>query len=192
MRTRHILCMGVISLIMFVACQSSTGADRPAQELLLPVEQLPPGWETYGSPRSMGPQIGFGDDDDSYVTFNLKDDEHTIARHFVLHYPSTRAAHRSYLKLLPSEFNDSSIAIEAQWETPSELSFISAKAEQSRMACVINLVTGPKQICKMMAQYDNYVVIFSSHTGENTMSLNEFNSVIQYIDEMMSQELQLD
>ena len=114
----QILYMGVIGLIMFVACQTSTGAERPAQELLLPAEQLPPGWETYGSPRPMGPQIGFGDDEDSYVTFNLKNDEYTIARHFVLHHPNTRAAHRNYLKLLLSEFNDNSIAIEGQWETP--------------------------------------------------------------------------
>lgn len=192
MRTRYILSMGVIGLVMFVACQSTLGSDRPAQELLLPVEYLPSGWLTYGSPRSMGPQIGFGDEDDSYITFSLEDDEYTTARHFVLHYPSASAATDSYLKLFSSEFNDNSIAIEAPWETLPELSYTNPKAEQFHMACVTNLVTGPKQICKMMAQYENYIVIFSSHTGPNTMSLSEFNSVIRSIDEIMVKELQLD
>lgn len=140
----------------------------------------------------MGPQIGFGDEDDSYVTFNIEGDEHTIARHFVLHYPSASEASSGYLKLFPSEFNDNSIAIEASWETPPELSFTSTKAEQFRTACVTNLVTGPKQICKMMAQYENYIVIFSSHTSQNSMSLSEFNGVIQVIDDIMVKALQLD
>lgn len=194
MGTRLMLWLGVISLMTLAACQSSAKPDPPTQELLLPLDPLPSTWEISGSPRPMGPStsIGFGDEDDSYINFKLKSSKYIISSHYVLYYPSVRKAEAGYLKESRSGFNDNSIAIDKPWETPAELSYTSTYAEQFRVACTINNVAGPKQVCVIMGQYGQYVTIFHSMIRSDTMSLREFNDVVRFLDEMMVRKLQLD
>lgn len=189
---RLILLTIMITLTTFVACESVTDVDPPTEELLLPTEQLPSTWELSGSPRSMGPHIGFGDQDDAYVNFKLESSKYHIASHFVLYYPSMRKAEAEYLTMTRSEFSDNSIAVDKPWETPIELSYVSSHADQFRVACTINNVAGQKQVCKMMGQYGQYVTIFHSVIRTDTMSLRQFNDIIQFLDGMMVQKLQLD
>lgn len=193
MDSRLILWAGMIGiLIMGVACGALTEPDPPTQELLLSLEPLPRSWEISGSPRPMGPDIGFGDKDDHYVNFKLKSSKYIISSHFVLFYPNARKAGTGYLEMSRSEFNDNSIAVDKPWETPPELSYASSHADQFRAACTINNVAGPKQVCEIMGQYGQYVTIFHSVIGPDTMSLNEFNDVIRFLDEKMVRELKLD
>jgi hypothetical protein len=58
------------------------------------------------------------------------------------------------------------------------------------MACTINNVAGQKQVCKMMARYGQYITIFHCVIRPETMSLQEFNNVVKFIDEMMVRKLQ--
>ncbi len=193
MLTGYKLCMFIcVCLIFLAACQPDTGPSPAARDLLLPIEALPEHWELAVTPRPMGPNIGFGDEDDSYASFKLKDDKFIISDHFLLHYPNARRAEAGYQKEYGSEFNDSSIAVNQPWETPPELSYTSPYAEQFRVACTINNVAGPKQVCKVMGQYGRYVSIYYSIIREDTMTLEEFNSVVQTIDENLAQALQLE
>lgn len=192
MKTRLILLTIMITVGTFVACESVTLPDPPTEDLLLPIEQLPSTWEVSGSPRSMGPHIGFGDEDDAYVNFKLKGSKYNISSHFVLYYPSMPKAEAEFLAMSRSNFNDNSIAVDEPWETPIELSYVSSHADQFRVACTINNVAGQKRVCKMMGQYGQYVTIFHSVIRSDTMSLRQFNDVIQFLDKMMMEKLQLD
>lgn len=192
MRIYLFLWLSVMIGLLLSACQFAAVPDPPTQELLLPLSQLPSSWELSGVPRPMGAGIGFGDKDDTYISFKLKGDKYIISDHFVLHYPGVRQAEKGYLDLHRSHFNDNSIAVDAPWQTPTELSYTSSYANQFRMACTINNVAGPKQVCEVMGQYGQYVLIFYSIIRPDTMSLSEFNDVAQFLDEMMVMKLELD
>ncbi|MBE7528202.1 MAG: hypothetical protein HS099_00515 [Ardenticatenaceae bacterium] len=178
-------------MLTMVAYRSSPEHNLTTQDLLLPLEALPSTWEISGSPRPMGPGIGFGDEDDTYISFKLKSDKYNIAYQFMLHYPNIRQAEKGYLDLHRSHFNDNSIAVDVPWQTPAELSYTSSYADQFRIACTINNVAGPKQVCQVMGQYGQYVLIFHSVIRPDTMSLSEFNGVAQFLDEMMVKKLAL-
>ncbi|MCA9898952.1 MAG: hypothetical protein KC433_12245 [Anaerolineales bacterium] len=181
----------LIGMLSITSCQSPSKQDLATQDLLLPLEILPPSWELSGAPRPMGPSIGFGDEDDTYISFKLQSEKYIISDHFVLFYSNENQANNGYEDLYRSEFNDNSIAIDTLWQTPPELSYTSSYAAQFYMACTINNVAGPKQICKVMGQYGKYVTIFYSIIQSDTMSLSEFNDVAQFLDEMMVQKLGL-
>lgn len=185
--TLRLLLLIALSGTMLAACQPLHEPDPTAEELLLPLSQLPATWEVSGSPRPMGPHIGFGDEDDYYISFKLKSSKYIISDHFVLSYPSVRKAEAGYLKLFPAQFNDYSIAVNKPWETPAELSFTSTYANQFHMACTINNVAGEKQVCEVMAQYGKYISIFYAEIRTDTMSLSDFNSIARFLDEMMVQ-----
>ena len=173
------------------ACQSLPEQGLATQDLLLPLEVLPASWEVSGSPRPMGSSIGFGDDDDAYVSFKLKSEKYIISYHFTLHYSNEGQAENGYADLYRSQFNDNSIAVDTPWQAPPELSYTSSYADQFHMACTINNVAGSKQVCKVMGQYSKYVTIFHGIISPDTMSLGEFNDIAQFLDEMMAQKLEL-
>ena len=184
-----LLWSSIIGMLAATACQSSSEQDLATEDLLLPLEALPSSWEISGPPRPMGPSIGFGDEDDTYISFKLKNDKYIISDHFILHYPNVSQAEKSYGDLHRSWFNDNSIAVDAPWQTPAELSYTSSYANQFRMACTINNVAGPKQGCTVLGQYGEYVFIFHSIIRPDTMTLSEFNDVTQFLDEMMIEKI---
>lgn len=172
------------------ACQSTAEPEPPTEELLLTLEQLPPSWETSSPPRSMGPHIGFGDEDDSYVSFTPNNDDANVATHYVLYYRNQRKVEAAYHELSRSQFNSNSIAVDKPWEPVPELPYTSTQADQFRTACTINNIAGRRQVCQVMAQYGQYITIFHSVIGVDFMTLQQFNSVIQAVDETMVNQLQ--
>ncbi len=184
--------MTIVLLIILVSCQTNTEPDLATSALLLSIEPFPPSWEVVsGSPRPMGPAtIGFGDEDDSYISFKLKSSKYIIADHFVLHYPSESKAENGYATEFSSGFNDNRSTIDMPWQTPPELSYASTYADQFHVACTINNVAGQNQVCKVIARYGKYVTIFQVMNFD-AISLDEFNDVVKYLDEMMIQKLNL-
>jgi hypothetical protein len=170
-KVKHILLplllSGLIGALTITACQSSSKQDLATQALLLPLGILPSSWELSGDPRPMGPSIGFGDEDDTYVSFKLRSEKYNISYHFVLFYSNEGQANNGYEDLYRSQFNDNSIAVDVPWQTPPELSYTSSYADQFHMACTINNVAGPKQVCKVIGQYGKYVTIFHSIIGSD-------------------------
>ncbi len=188
---RLLLGSGLFVPFIMASCQPDPKPNPPTQDLLLPIEALPSSWEISGSPRPMGPAIGFGDEDDTYVSFKLKSDKYSISYQFMLHYPNVNQAEKGYLDLQRSHFNDNSIAVNVPWQTPAELSYTSIHADQFRTACTINNIAGEKQVCQVMGRYGQYVLIFHSVIRQDTVSLSEFNNVVQFLDEMVVMKLGL-
>lgn len=46
-------------------------------------------------------------------------------------------------------------------------------------------------ICQYLAQYEEFVTVFSSYIDERVMTLEQFNGVVQHIDERFARFLQL-
>ena len=44
-------------------------------------------------------------------------------------------------------------------------------------------------LCKYMAQYEEFVIIFSAVIGSDTISVSDFNELVQQIDRIMADHL---
>jgi hypothetical protein len=56
------------------------------------------------------------------------------------------------------------------------------------MACTI--IAGI-EVCEVIGQYEEFVTIFHSGIGDNLMTLDQFNIVVQHIDEKFAKFLNL-
>ncbi len=175
----------VIALIAGCSTSSSHRRNFDSVNLILPIDAFSDNWEMVHAPKPMGDSIGFGDEDDSYVSYKLLDDKYNLAKHLVMHFSSEREASKEYERLLRTRFNDNSIATDKPWTKPSEFTFNSSTASQFHVACTINNVAGQKQVCQMMGQYEEFVTIFHSIIRLDTMSLLEFNEIVHKIDDIM-------
>lgn len=156
-----------------------------ALDLVLPVDSMPPGWEVIGRPRPMGAVDGFGDEDDAVLSFKSGPTETILADHFVLRFPNARKASTWYQEHLSGEFNSRSPAVSKPWTTPSAWSFSSSLAAKEYAACTINNVVYEKEVCKYMAQYEEFVVIFWSVIRPDLMTTEQFESTVEAIDAIM-------
>jgi hypothetical protein len=187
-----LLWVSFVSMLAVGGCQSTSEPDPPTIELLLPVEALPESWEISDPPQSMGPHnLGIGDEDDSYVSFKLKGSLYNHSYHLVFYFPSERKAEAEYLDMFRSEFSDGRVSVGRPWDTPVELSYVSPRANEFRQACTINTVAGRREVCKAMGRYGRYVTIFHSTIVPETISLAEFNDIVQLLDENMVNRLNL-
>ena len=190
-----LMCIVILAIFILSACSPGEPApNRPftTEALLLTAEDVPSHWYL-ARIAPLGPSIGFGDEeDDREAMFTHPDDEAQLvfSSHMVLRFESSREAERWYKRNFPSWFNDNSIAVDEPWQTPPELSYRSSVADQFRVACTINNIAGPTQVCKMMAQYEEYVTIFRSTIEADTLTLPEFDGLVRRIDEIMIEHLQ--
>src|SRR5690606_13275131 len=138
-RMRPFLLVALASILssMGAACQFTSKPELLTMELLLTVEQLPPNWEVAVPPLPMGPQISFGDEDDSYISFKPNGVDTNTAKHYVLYYRNHQKAEDAYRKLSRSRFNSNSIAISRPWEEVPELADTSMQSDQFLVACAI-------------------------------------------------------
>lgn len=186
---KYIFSFFSLFIFFLVSCQKDNNV-LATKELILPISQFPSSWEVSGNPKPMGSGIGFGDEDDFYANYKLKNNKHIISSQYVLYFSSLHQAKNEYSRLEGSEFNDNSIAISQAWERPREIEFSSNIADQYRVACAINNVAGEKQVCKVMIQYGQYIIIFTTIISPDIMTLEEFNSLIQFLDEFVIQKLE--
>lgn len=137
----------------------------------------------------MGQHIGFGDEDDTYVDFKLVGDRFIITSQYIMRFSTVQKAERDYVWLFGFDF---SLGVDAPWQTPPDVSYVSPCADQFRMACTINNVAGPKQVCQVKGRYANYVMVFSSVVEPHTITLAGFNQAARAADQIMVRPLGLD
>jgi hypothetical protein len=139
----------------------------------------------------MGPAtLGFGDEeDDRYINFIRVDDKTqlVIASQYVLRFKNSQQANEWYRNSLPSTnvlvtpgITDRVIKVEG-------LNFQSERATQFSVGC--DVVHGPRHSCKFVAQYDDYGVEFFSIVSHSVLTVNEFNRLIQVIDQKFTLHL---
>lgn len=184
------LLLTALSLVM-AGCNPETTPARSfgSADLLVQLDAFPDHWDTLGPTKAMGADsgLGIGDEDDSYAMFTV-DGMHTTALNFIYQLGSNEAAKQLYDAQLAVEFRDGSIVRDVPWTTPRQLSYVSPYTNRMHIACTI---VGGSQTCKVMAQYEEFVTIFRSAIGDHAMSLEQFNDVVQYIDERMTALLKL-
>ncbi|MDA0242263.1 MAG: hypothetical protein OT477_02510 [Chloroflexi bacterium] len=175
-------------IIISGGCLPALTPNPPTQQLVLPINIFPETWEMSGAPTAMGPSIGFGDEDDAVARFKLKDEKYNVAMHYIFFYPSENSAIKAYPE---GFFNDNSIAVNHPWQIPEELSYESSVADQFRIGCTINNIAGENLVCQIAARYGNYTTIFHSSIREDTITLDQFNGIVKYLDEMMIEKLNI-
>lgn len=171
----------------------SPSRDFSTEDLLLTQTLAPSNWErTRDAPVSIE-RFGFGNEKrDRWVGFVSPSDPERLvfANHFVLQFRSNGEAASWYESELGTWFNDNSIAISEPWHNYPELTFQPSFAEQNRIACTVNNVAGEQLVCTIMAQYEEFVVIFSSVIDSDTTSVSGFNEIVEQIDRIMVEHLQ--
>ncbi len=186
--------LGLIFTLFLIVVASSCLSDREsvprpftAFDLLIGEDDLPTYWQVDGTPVSAVAGLGEGDEDDSYVVFNAADSD-ALAAQTIYRTSSRKVAESIYDSELPILFRDESIVRDSPWQIPEQLSYVSPYTNRRHMACTnySNLI-----ICQYIAQYEEFVTVFSSYIDERVMSLEQFNGVVQQIDQRFAEFLQL-
>ena len=187
-----LLCLGkflIVAVLAITGCQHGESSLRrfPSSDLLVQLDDLPVQWHSQGPPERLDVALGMGDEDDSVVGFSI-DGIQSTALNYVYQEPTKKAAIRLYDKEVVVLFRDQSIARNVPWSVPSELSFNSPYTDRMHVACTF--IAG-SQVCRVLAQYEEYVIVFSSAVDEDGMSLSEFNGIIETIDNRLATLLTL-
>ena len=191
---KKLLYIGGISLIIIVflvvvavRCLGDREViPRPftAFDLLIGEDDLPTYWQVDGTPVS---PLGEGDEDDSYVVFIAANSD-AMAAQTIYRLPSRKTAESVYDTELPYLFRDESIVRDSPWQIPDQLSYVSPYTNRQHMACT---TYSSLYICQYIAQYEEFVTVFSSYIDERVMTLEQFNGVVQHIDERFARFLDL-
>lgn len=181
------LIMALFLIVFATRCLSDREViPRPftAFDLLIGEDALPIYWQVDGTPVS---PLGEGDEDDSYVVFIAANSD-AMAAQTIYRLPSRKTAESVYDTELPYLFRDESIVRDSPWQIPDQLSYVSPYTNRQHMACT---TYSSLYICQYLAQYEEFVTVFSSYIDERVMTLEQFNGVVQQIDQRFAQLLQL-
>lgn len=183
----------IITLFLIVVAARCLGdrevIPRPftAFDLLIGEDDLPTYWQVDGTPVSLVTGLGEGDEDDSYVVFIAANSD-AMAAQRIYRLPSRKTAESIFDTELPRRFRDKTVIRDSPWQIPDQLSYVSPYTNRQHMACT---TYSTLYICEYIAQYEEFVTIFSSYIDERVMSLEQFNGVVQQIDQRFAQFLQL-
>ena len=111
-----------------------------------------------------------------------------MAAQTIYRLPSRKTAESVYDTELLYLFRDESIVRDSPWQIPDQLSYVSPYTNRQHMACT---TYSSLYICQYLAQYEEFVTVFSSYIDERVMTLEQFNGVVQQIDQRFAQLLQL-
>ena len=188
-----------IQLIVFVillagqaSCRTEEAPQRSfdSSDLLLTLDGLPKNYRVADLPQPMGPDspIAMGDPDDSYTTFHTVDHGHLAAIARVYRFYTISKAEGWYDTHLSLEF---AVATrDVPWSTPSDLIYASPYTNRFQLGCTL-VGVDRQEVCKIMAQYEEFVAIFHSTIGESTMNVAQFNAAVGHIDERLAEFLEL-
>ena len=183
--------IGLIIIVFLLVVAARCLGDREviprpftAFDLLIGEDALPIYWQVDGTPVS---PLGEGDEDDSYVVFIAANSD-AMAAQTIYRLPSRKTAESVYDAELPYLFRDESIVRDSAWQIPDQLSYVSPYTNRQHMACT---TYSSLYICQYLAQYEEFVTVFSSYIDERVMTLEQFNGVVQQIDQRFAQLLQL-
>ena len=184
--------LGALCIVTVLAIEGCRYEEAPSRsflssELLLQLDDLPAHWESQGPPERLDVAFGMGDEDDSVVGFSI-DGVQSTALNYIYQEPTKTAAIRLYDKQVVALFRDQSIVRNVPWSVPSELSFNSPYTDRMHMECTV--VAG-SEVCRAIAQYEEYVIVFSSAVGEDGMTISEFNEILEAIDQKFATVLAL-
>lgn len=158
--------------------------DFNVTDLFLPLDLFPENWQEVGEIRPMGPNssIAIGDPDDAYISYKIRQAPTNMAYYYVYNEYNEGIAKRWFDRMLRTEFNNNRVSVEEPWHTPDELSYHSTYADQFHVACFVSHMVKRTFVCEVVAQYEEFGVDFHSVIEPDTLTLEEFNTIVCHID----------
>lgn len=187
----------LLGTLLLVGCLDM---GEPAKErafdvsdLFLPLDVFPENWQEVGDVRPMGPDssIGIGDPDDAYISYKVRQAPTNLAYYYVYWNEYTGSAESWFNRTLKTDFSDGRVSIAVPWNTPDELSYRSAHADKFHVACATLEMVGRKLVCKVIAQYEEFGVMFHSVIRPDALTLEQFNTLVCQIDAVFVARLEL-
>lgn len=193
----HRILWSVLLTCFLVGCSTSVG-DYPTEQLLLPIEAFPSGWEYGSEPRPLGPHtIGIGDEEDDRERYYEKHlgDETYGATHRVFQFQRPDLA-RAWYDTDASGFGDFADgffddAIGENLPGTEQLTYRGQYADKYLIVCDTPQRKSQIPRCIFLALYDRFVVSFNSAIAEDVMLIDDFNDMIVAIDHIMAKNVGL-
>ncbi len=176
---RRILIVRVVALAcltLFPCCgpPKPPKHDCPIKELVIDEASFPPG-STSRSLLSPLPRAAWAS------AGRTIDHPGGVANHHVYQFKTAERAAQEYRKREQTQFAEDEH--EGPWTTPADLTYRSPIADQYRVACG---KSWSLRLCIMVAQYEEYFVLVTSHMSEDGMTYADFQRVLRAVDEKMS------
>lgn len=187
----------LLVVLMLAGCLSmgspAKERDFGAASLFLPLSAFPEGWKEVGEIRPMGPDsaIGVGDPDDAFLSYSTRQNKLNVATYYVYWNATTGGAERWFERTLKAHFSNNRVSVAEPWSTPDELSYRSPYADRFHVACFISEIIDRRMVCDVIAQYEEFGVEFHSVVADDTLSVQEFNTVVCQIDALFVARLEL-
>jgi hypothetical protein len=188
--------VGLLSL----ACWCSPGScflfhllDEPApqrhfgiEELLIDVSAFPADWHVDGPPAPEPHYDGAitYQKEDIQIGFKADSPVHIAAGQVVYRFSARWKAAAAYSGQLRVLFANSAAAV-TPWETPEELPYESAVADQFHFACH-RTTLGPNTVCAALGQYEEYLVDFHTIMDTEYMTFADLERILVAVDERMA------
>lgn len=185
---------------MLVAClragEPAEPRDFDITDLFLPLDTFPDNWQEVGDIQAMGPDssLGFGDTDDASQVYKVRQKGLNVASYYVYKNDSIAEAERWYDRDLSFWFSKSPLfgQLFDEKSTPKEVSYRSAHADQFYVACEIRKTPVDSGYrCGVIAQYEEFGVVFHTVVEPDTVSLEGFNTIVCNIDALFVARLAL-
>jgi hypothetical protein len=189
MRKRTLGCIGLLFACLVLAFFSVPLYGRQKirtqpvdiYDLLVDVSAFPQGWYIESGP-SHPPQGKYlrGETESLFLQFiGLEGD----AMHIVCRYDNDLQATISFH--VDDEFAKRE-AVVTPWAIPQGWSYESQVADRFKFACAELVILSRFRNCTAVAQYDEYISIFSTHMSSEYMTLEDLQNILKAIDENMA------
>lgn len=172
-----------LSLLM-LSCSLYRSKPAPArpfatQDLLISLEDMPPGWQVRSGPEELRDSITVGES--LWIVFTAENatTPFQTASHRVFQYRNPRQAMRIYQSdVLPRHWG----------ETPVEWKYESSLARTYTITCYrYNDVS--QSVCEWSGVYEEYIIIFSAWLIPERMTLQDIEHIVGVIETRTAQYL---
>jgi len=194
MKKRALGCIGLLfaCVALMFSCAVIYGQPKTRAQpvdiydLMVDVSAFPQGWDVEFGPSHPPPGKHLrGEDEGLYVQFDARGFD-AGAMHVVCRYKNDLQATGSFY--VDNEFPKRDSVV-TPWAVPEEWSYTSPVADRFKFACAELETLRRFRNCTAVAQYDEYISIFSTNVSPEYMTLEDLERVLRAIDERMTQHL---
>ena len=191
MKKRALGCVGLlfacVALTFFyVAIYGRPKTRTPPVDmynLMVDILAFPKGWDVEFGPSHPPPGKHLrGETEGLYLQFDARGSD-AGAMHVVCRYKNDLQATVSFY--VDNEFPKTDSVV-TPWALPEEWSYESLTADRFKFACAELDILGRFQSCTAVAQYGEYISIFSTHVSPEYMALEDLERILKAIDESMA------
>ena len=147
--------------------------------MFVSIEYFPDGWNI-GNPHEEEAH-GIGILDSCSIEFLVRNG---VAFEDINEYKSIFSAKEDYQKKLVSEYIVRE-GLDSTWKIPNNININDISADESYLACAD---IGYVPMCRLLARYGKYIVIFNTHMNSEFMTIDNLEKVIYGLDGSIHQD----